>query len=193
MNKKGRKEMYKYIDSFFTKNSLEVDKSVTACLTGHRPSKLPWRYNEFESRCKKFREDLRQIFIGAYDYGIRNFLTGMAEGFDMIGAEVLLSLRDDDGLDIKVYAVVPCKYQEVKWLPRNQQRYWDILNRVDDAALLTSDYTPSCMNDRNKYMVDHSSVCIACYDGSSGGTANTIRFAKKAGCKIKIIDIKEYE
>ena len=92
--------MYKYIDSFFTKNSLEVDKSVTACLTGHRPSKLPWRYNEFESRCKKFREDLRQIFIGAYDYGIRNFLTGMAEGFDMIGAEVLLSLRDDDGLDI---------------------------------------------------------------------------------------------
>ena len=171
----------------------EIERDITACLTGHRPSKLPWRYNEYDARCKKFKDDLKQIFVGAYNYGIRNFLTGMAEGFDMIGAEVLLSLRDDEGLNIKIFAIIPCKNQAEKWMPLQQRKYKAILGRVDDSVVLSPFYTPTCMNDRNKYMVDHSTVCIACYDGSSGGTANTIRFAKKAGCKIKIIDIKEYE
>ena len=30
---------------------------------------------------------------------------------------------------------------------------------------------------RNRYMVDRSSVLVACYDGKPGGTWNTIRYA----------------
>ena len=48
------------------------------------------------------------------------------------------------------------------------------------------------MNERNEYMVKHSSVLIACYNGKPSGTANTIRFAKEKGIKLKIIDINNY-
>ncbi|MBR3438062.1 MAG: WYL domain-containing protein [Clostridia bacterium] len=41
---------------------------------------------------------------------------------------------------------------------------------------------------RNKWMVDHSNWLIAVYNGSAGGTKNTIEYAKKEGIEIHIID-----
>lgn len=72
----------------------------------------------------------------------------------------------------------------------------DILNA---SAILTSVsnlilyYTPTCMNDRNKYMAEHSSIVIACWNGKPSGTEYTIRFAKENGCKVRIIDINQYK
>lgn len=33
------------------------------------------------------------------------------------------------------------------------------------------------MMQRNRYMVDHSSMLVACYNGQPGGTWNTIKYA----------------
>ncbi len=86
------------------------NKEETACLTGHRPAKLPWFYNEEKENCLRFKRDLETIFTGAFEYGLKNYLVGMAEGFDMIGAETLIKLRKKHK-EIKVIAVVPCKGQ----------------------------------------------------------------------------------
>ena len=86
----------------------------TACLSGHRPNKLPWFYDETKASCIKFKQDLQKLFIGAYEYGLKNYLVGMAEGFDMIGAETLIELRRTYK-DIKIFAIIPCKSQEKKW------------------------------------------------------------------------------
>ena len=161
-------------------------KGATVCLTGHRPKSLPWGYNENLQSCLKFKSDLKQVFIGAINYGLTTFLTGMAEGFDMIATEILLELRKT--YQIKIIAVIPCLDQEIKWKPEQQARYRKIVEQCDDQIILAEQYTPTCMNDRNKYMVERSSVCIACWNGKPSGTGNTIRFAKESGLKIKIID-----
>jgi uncharacterized phage-like protein YoqJ len=41
---------------------------------------------------------------------------------------------------------------------------------------------------RNRYMVDHSSVLIAVFDGVLGGTMQTINYARKKG--LEIIEIR---
>ena len=167
-------------------------KEETACLTGHRPKSLPWGYDEKKDSCKKFKNDLYTIFTGAIEYGLKTFLIGMAEGFDMIGGEVLIDLRKKHK-EIKVIAVVPCKNQEIKWKPDQQKRYKHLLKKCDDVIILQENYTPDCMNKRNKYMVDHSSVVIACYNGKPSGTGNTVRFAKENGCKVRIINPDDYK
>ena len=48
------------------------------------------------------------------------------------------------------------------------------------------------MNKRNKYMVENSSVIIACYNGKPSGTGNTIRFANENGRKVRIISPEDY-
>ena len=58
-----------------------------------KPRSLPWGYEESKESCKKFKEKCKEVFSGAIRYVINTFLTGMAEGFDMIGAEILIELR----------------------------------------------------------------------------------------------------
>ncbi len=48
------------------------------------------------------------------------------------------------------------------------------------------------MNDRNKYMVNNSSICIACWNGKPSGTGNTVRFAKHNGNRIRIINPENF-
>ena len=110
----------------------------------------------------------------------------------MIGTEQLIELRKTYS-DIKIFAIVPCKGQEIKWKQSQQERYHNILKQCDDVITLTKEYTPTCMNERNEYMVKNSSIVIACWNGKPSGTGNTIQFAKENGCKVRIIDINEYK
>ncbi len=49
------------------------------------------------------------------------------------------------------------------------------------------------MDKRNKFMVNNSSMVIACYKGCPGGTHNTLKYAKENNCKIKIINPNNYK
>lgn len=168
-----------------------MEKINVVCLTGHRPKSLPWGYNEENLTCRIFKYDLKTIFVNAIEYGVHTFLTGMAEGFDMIATEILLELRGKYK-NIKVVAVLPCENQEIKWREKQQTRYIHLLKQCDEIIILNKEYTKTCMNDRNKYMVLHSEFCIACFNGKPSGTGNTIKFAKSNKCMVKIIDINKY-
>ena len=165
-----------------------IKKENTACLTGHRPSKLPWFYDETKENCIRFKNDLETIFIGAIQYGLKNYLVGMAEGFDMIGAETLIELRKHNK-EVKIIAVVPCKNQDIKWKTEQQKRYHKILKKCDDVIILSETYYKECMNDRNKYMVENSSVVIACFNGEASGTGNTIKYAKSNPNKKVLVNL----
>jgi len=168
------------------------NKSDTCCITGHRPKSLPWGYNEDTSSCKNFKKHVKAIFENAIKNGTTTFLDGMAEGFDMISAEIILKLKKSYK-SVRLIAVIPCLNQEMKWKPEQQKRYHKILKQCDEKIVLSNTFTPSCMNDRNKFMVEHSSLVIACFNGKPGGTANTIRFAKENRSKIRVINPNDYK
>lgn len=168
-----------------------MKKEETACLSGHRPKSLPWGYDEKKECCQKFKKELYKILVGAVEYGLQNFMVGMAEGFDMIGCETLIDIRKEHS-EVKIIAVVPCKNQEIKWKPKQQIRYKELLKKCDNVIILQENYTKECMNNRNKYMVDNSSVVIACYNGKPSGTGNTIRLAKSKGSKVRIINPNDF-
>ncbi len=163
---------------------MNIDKKVTACLTGHRPKKLPWGYNENSGECLRFKDKLRELFLDMVNKGTKNFLVGMAQGFDMIGAEVLQKLRDEEGVDIKIIAVIPCLNQADIWGVSYKQKYNHLVNKCDDKVVLSDKYYAGCMMDRNKFMVDNSSIVLACFDGSSGGTGNTVNYARKNNVQV---------
>ena len=166
---------------------MELDKEVTACLTGHRPKGLPWGYNEESELCLSFKKDLKEIFKKLVQKGIKNFLVGMALGFDMIGAEVLQEMRDKDAFLIRVIAVIPCLTQSDSWGEKYKAKYNSLVTNCDDKVVLSSEYYDGCMLDRNRFMVDSSSVVVACYRGGGGGTKNTINYAYKKNAKVIII------
>lgn len=163
-------------------------KQVTLCFTGHRSQKLPWKFNEKDCRCVKMikilKDKIEQSIIDGYVY----FISGMALGFDMICAEIVLDYKKKYN-HIKLVCAIPCKNQNKLWSNEYKNRYRKILSKADIIRYIDKQYTKTCMLERNDYMLKNSSKVIALFNGHSGGTKSTILKAKKMGLNIDIINL----
>ena len=162
-------------------------KFYTCCFTGHRPNKLPWGYKEKGIRFLLLKNKLRKTIIKAIKNGYKYFISGMALGSYMICAEIVLKLKKKHP-NIELECAIPCINQTEKWLKDSIDRYNYILSKADNVTYVSNKpYFNGCMQKRNKYMIDNSSLLIAVYNGSSGGTKQTIELAKYSKLKICIL------
>lgn len=155
---------------------------ITCAVSGHRPEKLPWGYDESDPRCLALKQEMRELLTQLLQGGCSNFICGMARGIDLYFLELLLELKQEHPLTIE--AAVPCPSQAVSWREDQRQRYEKGLLACDKITVLEAEYTPGCMLRRNRYMVDHADMLLTVYDGSSGGTAATIDYAREQGVAI---------
>jgi len=163
-------------------------EKVTCAFTGHRPAKLPWRYNETAKECIRLKKILAVRINGLVKVGTTDFMSGMDLGTDVFCVEIVLALRERNP-DLKLHGILPCKGQEAKWPPSSQARYHAILERADSTYYVSNDYTNTCLLERNHYLVDHASVLLAVYDGTRrSGTGATVNYARKLGREIIIVD-----
>ena len=139
-----------------------MNRETTCCFTGHRPEKLPWREDEGDPRCLELKARLAGAVEAAYEKGMRHFLCGMARGADFYCCEAALALRE---------------------------RWFSLVERCDNETMLQHHYDRGCMLRRNRYLVDHSAMLIAVYDGMLGGTMYTISYAMKRGLDVVTLDI----
>ncbi len=149
---------------------------MNICITGRRPQKLGGFTKEVD-------EKLRQLFIKKFLWlKPDNVISGMALGADMAAAEAAISLG------IKVIAAVPFKGQETVWPESSQRRYNDILAKCSQiVTVCEGGYSASKLQERNVWMVDHSDMVLALWDGTSGGTSNCVQYAERKGKTIRNI------
>lgn len=139
------------------------------CFTGHRNQKLPWGFNENDRRFRLTRKETKSVIKNCIKDGKRYFITGMALGFDMMCAEIVLEFKKRYS-DIFLECAIPCKGQEKLWDLEQQLRYKNILNKADKIRHIYNHYENGCMQERNRYMVNSSSLVIALFNGKEGGT-----------------------
>ena len=152
----------------------------TCCFTGHRPQSFPWGYNEEDPRCVILKHRLKgEILCAIHDHDIHYFLSGMAQGVDTWAAEMVLELQRDYSISLE--CVLPCRDQASHWPYESCRRYRSILQRCNQVTLLQSQYSQDCFQRRNQYMIDHSRLVIAVWNGTPSGTGNTVRYAKAMG------------
>ena len=163
-------------------------RQESCCFTGHRPGKLPWKYNEADARCLALKRRMMDAVEAAYEEGYRHFLCGMAMGCDLYFCACVLALRERCP-DVTVEAAIPCPTQAAEWPEAEQVRYRTLVRACDYETMVSDHYTRDCMQRRNRYLVDHASLLIAAYDGSAGGTRNTIQYALERGLQIADLPI----
>ncbi len=158
-----------------------IPREQTCCFTGHRVIAARLR-EEIVAAVDRYIKEL-------YHAGYRYFIAGGALGFDMLAeVEVLRAARFDD--DIKLILVLPCRDQTSRWkdIPgymEHLRRYKQILGMADCVVYVNDFYTDTCMRERNRYMVDRSSACIAYYNGYvRSGAGQTYRMAEADGLEI---------
>ncbi len=146
--------------------------------TGYRFLKLPYKREETHPDCIALKETLRNEIGDMLTHGVRHFICGGALGVDTFAAEIVLSFLPVYP-DLCLEIAVPYLGQEQRWRVEDQLRYRQILESSQRITYVQIAKSSRAMYRRNQYIVDHSDRIIAVYDGKSGGTRNTIVYAKK--------------
>ena len=165
-----------------------AERSTTCCFTGHRPVKLPWGMNEQDPRCDTLKEQIAASLEGIYESGYRHFICGMAIGCDTYFAEAVLRLKEKYK-DVTLEAAIPCDDQDARWNRKQRETYARLLKQCDETTYVSHAYTPGCMMKRNEYMIDQSSLLLACFNGYGSGTMSTILYAQRSGIQTVILDV----
>ena len=146
------------------------------CFTGHRPEKLNISEEDVKNR-------LRVAIKKSISEGYTTFISGMARGVDMWAAEIVIEERKENE-NIKLICASPYEGFEKSWSLVEQQRYNNILQKADYIKYVCDHYSRQCFQIRNVWMVDRSAKVIAVYNGESGGTKNTVRYATSKNVEI---------
>lgn len=160
----------------------------SCAFTGHRPKSFPWKYDETARDCVLLKEVLASQITELADQGVTDFLSGMALGVDLWSAQIVLDLQKKYPA-IRLHCILPCEGQELKWSASMQVRYNTILKQASEVIYVSREYTSGCMLKRDRYLVDHSSILLAVYNGTRrSGTGATVWYAQKLRHEIHIID-----
>ena len=150
------------------------------CFTDHRPEKLAISEAEAKTLLRK------KIYEQIIQYGKREFITGMSRGVDIWAAEIVLEAKrnfSDLAADIKLIAALPYSGFEDKWDQEWKNRYSRIIREADYVIEISQKYFRECYQRRNEWMVDHSSLVIALWNGKPGGTKKYNRLCHQITCQ----------
>lgn len=160
---------------------------TTCCFTGHRPQNLPWVFNEQDKRCLQMKFQLKKEIVKAIEKGYTTFISGMALGFDIICAEMVLELKKVYP-HIKLIGALPCRTQDKLWKEKDKLRYRVLLSELDGIRCIYDNYTSvECMLERNRFMINNSSLVIALFNGTNGGTKTTLEYARQQNINIVVL------
>ena len=114
------------------------------------------------------------------EYGVTEFVVGGYGGFDHLAARAVILLKKQYP-QITLSLLIP---------------YHPAERPIETPAGFNNTYYPPGMEKvprklaivrANRYMVDHSALVIAVYDGSNGGTRRTLEYAIRQ--KVPFVDI----
>ena len=148
----------------------------TCCVTGHR--------NIRAARVPAIREQLEREILFAVGAGYTRFISGFAEGCDLVFADLVAEMKCD--LDLKLVAALPYRNRFYSQNPMVQQ----LLRACDEVYVISEQCTRQCYFQRNRWMVNESGRVIALYDGrDAGGTYYTVRCAQALQRQLRVVQI----
>lgn len=166
----------------------------TACaITGHRPSRFKWKYNENDNGCTRLKQRLKEQLAALYSQGIWRFCIGGALGVDLWTGELLLELKEQpEYSEIEVVLVLPFKSYDRDWDPKSKHRLSVLRqNSAEVIVVGTSENSPTDnYRLRNQYMVDHAGCLLAVYNNDRqlrSGTMQIVNYARRKGLPITLI------
>ena len=119
---------------------------------------------------------LQRTVLSLHEAGSDTFLSGMATGFDMAAAEMVLACRTIHP-DIRLIAVIPFQGQQQRFSSIDRIRFERIVAEANEKVILSDCYNRGVYAIRNDYLVNHATTLITWYDGSAGGTRYTVHRA----------------
>ena len=130
-------------------------------------------------------QELRREVLAAIQDGYTRFISGFAEGADLMFAAIVAEQKEHNP-DLFLEAAIPYAGR----LKTKNKQFHELLRACDGIKIVCQEYAPSCFLERNRYMAGESQRVIAVYDGRErGGTLFTMRYAHSIGREVREISV----
>lgn len=119
------------------------------------------------------------------------FYIGGALGGDQLCFRAVEEIKEEyPNINIKIILCMPFKNQDNNWINSGKEELSreknvsdkvilvDLIDKYKIKGYKENEYYPAKMQRRNIYMIDNSSILIAIFDGSNGGTYNAVNYAE---------------
>ena len=120
---------------------------TSACaITGHRPTRFRFKYDENNNGCKRIKKRIRDQLIRLYEQGFRQFWVGGA-------------LKEQpEYSEIQLMIALPFEGHDRNWEERSRKRMAFLIQHSSETVSTGQKDAPPAANyrRRNEYMVDHA-------------------------------------
>lgn len=153
------------------------NKTKACCVTGHR--RIP------DDRIIDIKTQLEKEISQALNDGFKVFISGFADGTDLLFAEIVAEYKKQYP-HLYLEAAIP----HLSHIKKGDTHCQSLLSKCDGVNILSQQYHQGCYMKRNRYMVQNSDRVIAVYDGrDSGGTLFTMRYAHCLEKEVRLIQL----
>lgn len=152
-------------------------KNKTCCFTGHR--KLT------QNQVDLAKSQLFEVIGNLIEQGYTHFVSGFANGADLLCAEVVAKFKESNH-DISLEAAIPNRDR----LNCKSMLFKKLIADCNYISIMQDGYNIGCFEKRNRYMIDKSDVIIAIWgNNKSGSTYNAVTYARLKGKKMIVINV----
>ena len=141
-----------------------------ACaITGHRPTRFKWKYNENNNGCKRLKRRLKEQLIQLCEKDVHRFYIGGDLGVDLWAGELLLELKEQSEYsEIELVLVLPFSGHDKNWDKVSRYRLSKLRQNSAEVIVAGTSENPPAVNFklRDQYMVEHSDCLLAVYDNA---------------------------
>lgn len=171
------------------------NKENTIAVTGLRKYKLCWDTQQYNQNEQKMIDLLEQYLEKYINKGFVNFLSGMANGSDIIFAKAVINLKNKYP-HILLHGIIPFLNQNKYYSNEDKKIYDDLIKKCDTIRIISVEYSANCYKIRNEFLVKNSSVLLAItynIEMHRSGTTQTINMAIKNGVGVVKVDPQKFE
>ena len=156
--------------------------STTCCFLSESVQNFPWHSTE-QNIYTALKINLRSEIEKAILRGYETFICGLSQSYDICCSEIVLELKKQYSNN-KLIGTLSHKNQHYEWAKQKNSQYQKILKQLDEIRCIYENATGiKCILERNRYMVNNSSLVIAFFNESS----EILEYARKQGLEIKLI------
>lgn len=166
--------------------------SKTCAVTGHRPNRFAFKYNEEHPLCGEIKAAIFEQFRWMYEErGVRRIYVGGALGVDMWAGEAALRLKKTPGYsDLQLHIALPFEGHDSKWNWQCRERLAFLIRHSTECMTVCNAGSRESYLERNRFMVDRADFLLAVYDNKKNlpsGTMHTVNYARTRNLPIVLI------
>ena len=164
---------------------MEIIKEKTIAFTGNRDLTSPNGLSGIDLRISILNKLYKTIKYEYLENGFTTYLSGMAMGFDFLSGLAVTELKQHYP-EIKFIAVIPFVGHHDRFSDDQKLYFKNLCELADDIIIVSNNPGTQAYNDRNDFLISHSSKIISYHNGKPrSGTGSTIRKATSQGLPVE--------